>query len=204
MRLLRESVVGFGGSHVELLRTGRMNAQGRFREGSDGTFRVHDSGVFFTESDVNELAQAKGANVAGLRIVADVFGIELEDVDRFTRGRLRSTSDPLRQTHWTDPNDPGRKNRRVGNAALEGASRVLLSQTHRPLTGSARTKRRTHRAETHEKSLTSSWKDVIRADRDRGASMMIEEREYARLSAIPGHSPEGDVRGRAAEAAAWV
>jgi len=54
--------------------------------------------VFFTESDVNELAQAKGANVAGLRIVADVFGIELEDVDRFyLAGGFALHLDPVRQ-----------------------------------------------------------------------------------------------------------
>ena len=35
------------------------------------------------ESDINELAQAKGANVAGLHVVFNQFGIRYEDIDVF-------------------------------------------------------------------------------------------------------------------------
>ncbi len=117
----------------ELLRTGRMNAQGRFLEGGNGTFQVRDPDIFFTESDVNELAQAKGANVAGLRIVADVFGIELEAIDRFyLAGGFALHIDPAAAKRiGLIPSIPAQRIFRVGNAALEGASRVLLSQTHR-------------------------------------------------------------------------
>ena len=67
----------------ELLRTGRMNEMGRFE---DGVTRftldpAHD--VYFLESDVNELAQAKGANVAGLHVVFSNYGIAFDDVDVF-------------------------------------------------------------------------------------------------------------------------
>lgn len=117
----------------ELLRTGRMNAQGRFSEGSCGTFPVHPSGVFFSESDVNELAQAKGANVAGLRIVADIFGIDLDQADRFyLAGGFALHLDPIAAKRiGLIPPIADEKIVRVGNAALEGASRVLLSQTVR-------------------------------------------------------------------------
>ena len=117
----------------ELLRTGQMNAQGRFAEGSSGTFRVHESGVFFTESDVNELAQAKGANVAGMRIVADIFGIDLDEIDRFyLAGGFALHLDPLAAKRiGLIPSIPGEKIVRVGNAALEGAAQALLSQTVR-------------------------------------------------------------------------
>ena len=59
----------------ELLRTGKMNAMGRFADDLKRITLYHNlSGkegedVFLLESDVNELAQAKGANVAGLQVV---------------------------------------------------------------------------------------------------------------------------------------
>lgn len=116
----------------ELVRTERMNAQGRFAEGI-GRFPVFDPDVFFTESDVNELAQAKGANVAGLRIVADVFGIPLEEIDRFyLAGAFALHLDPEGAKRiGLIPTIPGDKIVRVGNAALEGASRILLSRAAR-------------------------------------------------------------------------
>jgi len=54
----------------EMLRTGRMNAQGRFEEGSNGSFSVNHPDVVFTEADVNELAQAKGANLPTILAVS--------------------------------------------------------------------------------------------------------------------------------------
>jgi uncharacterized 2Fe-2S/4Fe-4S cluster protein (DUF4445 family) len=116
----------------ELLRTGRMNAQGRFADGS--RFAVDAANdIFFTEADVNELAQAKGANVAGLRLAAGVFGVHLEDFERFylaggfarhldlDAGRRIGLLPPLSSERFL----------RVGNASLEGASRVLLSDSRR-------------------------------------------------------------------------
>ncbi len=55
----------------ELLRTGQMNSLGRL-EDNDGRIVLSKTGgqeIYFTESDINELAQAKGANVAGLRVI---------------------------------------------------------------------------------------------------------------------------------------
>ncbi len=116
----------------EMIRTGKMNAQGRFA-GGDGEFKVHESGVTFTESDVNELAQAKGANVAGLRIAADVFGIELHDVDRFyLAGGFALHIDPSAAKRiGLIPSIPDERIIRIGNAALEGSSQALLSRTSR-------------------------------------------------------------------------
>ena len=53
----------------ELLRTGRINALGRFEHGEDRVVLdvKSDAPINFSESDINELAQAKGANVAGLQ-----------------------------------------------------------------------------------------------------------------------------------------
>jgi uncharacterized 2Fe-2S/4Fe-4S cluster protein (DUF4445 family) len=51
----------------ELLRTGRMNDMGRFDDDVQCVTLCHgeDKDIFLLESDVNELAQAKGANDQG-------------------------------------------------------------------------------------------------------------------------------------------
>ncbi len=69
----------------ELLRTGRMNEMGRFEDDVRRVTLSRDAEreVFLLESDVNELAQAKGANVAGLHVVFSSFGIEFDDIDLF-------------------------------------------------------------------------------------------------------------------------
>ena len=42
---------------------------GRFEDGVDRVTLDAGDGIYLLESDVNELAQAKGANVAGLQVV---------------------------------------------------------------------------------------------------------------------------------------
>jgi uncharacterized 2Fe-2S/4Fe-4S cluster protein (DUF4445 family) len=117
----------------ELLRTGRMNAQGRFSEGADRFVVDAANGIFFTEADGSELAQAKGANVAGLRIAAEVFGARLEDIERFylAGGFARHLSLDAGRRIGLLPPLPDEKLVRVGNASLEGASRILLSDSYR-------------------------------------------------------------------------
>src|ERR1043165_5501755 len=69
----------------ELLHTGFMNQLGRFENG-EGRIAIASEGdgpIYLSESDVNELAQAKGANVAGLRVVFNEYGIGFEDLDLF-------------------------------------------------------------------------------------------------------------------------
>ncbi len=69
----------------ELLRTGRMNTLGRFEHGDDAIIvdSTGDEPIQFTEGDVNELAQAKGANVAGLHVIFDRYGARFDDLDVF-------------------------------------------------------------------------------------------------------------------------
>src|SRR5262245_11093967 len=67
----------------ELLRTARMNALGRFEDGLTSVTLDDSGSVYFLESDVNELAQAKGANVAGLQVVFSDFGVQFDDLDVF-------------------------------------------------------------------------------------------------------------------------
>ena len=68
----------------ELLRTGRMNDMGRFEDGAARFIAGRRPATCtFCESDVNELAQAKGANVAGLQVVFSDYGIAFDEVDVF-------------------------------------------------------------------------------------------------------------------------
>ncbi|MGH8020971.1 MAG: ASKHA domain-containing protein [Opitutaceae bacterium] len=117
----------------ELLRTGRMNEYGRFENG-DHTFVVdaaHD--IVFRESDVNELAQAKGANVAGLLVVAQHYGRSLRELDRFylAGGFGRHLDLAAARRIGLLPDLPDEKIVQVGNASIEGAAIALLSVSFR-------------------------------------------------------------------------
>src|ERR1035441_3536188 len=67
----------------ELMRTGQMNERGRFEEGRHRIELDPQGSVFFLESDVNELAQAKGANSAGLEVVFANYGIDFNQIEVF-------------------------------------------------------------------------------------------------------------------------
>ena len=121
----------------ELLRTGRMNAMGRF---ADDVRRVTlyrndvlDEGVFLLENDVNELAQAKGANVAGLQVVFSSYGIDFDDIDVFylAGGFGRHLNLDASKRIGLVPNLDATKIVQAGNTAIEGATIALLSKSKR-------------------------------------------------------------------------
>ncbi len=116
----------------ELLRTGRMNEYGRFEEGSRVTLDEQRD-IFFLESDVNELAQAKGANVAGLQVVFNNLGIPFDEIDVFylAGGFGRHLKIDASRRIGLIPNLPDEKIVQVGNAAIEGACMALLSRSKR-------------------------------------------------------------------------
>jgi uncharacterized 2Fe-2S/4Fe-4S cluster protein (DUF4445 family) len=119
----------------ELLRTGRMNSLGRLENGED-RFLLDSRGdepVYFTESDINELAQAKGANAAGLRIIFEDYGISPNALDLFylAGGFGRYLDLQSAKRIGLLPNLPESKIRQVGNASIEGACLSLLSLTKR-------------------------------------------------------------------------
>jgi uncharacterized 2Fe-2S/4Fe-4S cluster protein (DUF4445 family) len=137
----------------ELLRTGRMNSLGRFEDGRERIVvnTTSDQPVYLTESDVNELAQAKGANVAGLYVVFHNYGIRFDDVDAFylAGGFGRHLNVQSSKRIGLIPNIDASKILQVGNAAIEGASIALLSRTKRAELESL-VKQVTHcRLETH-------------------------------------------------------
>jgi uncharacterized 2Fe-2S/4Fe-4S cluster protein (DUF4445 family) len=111
----------------ELLRTGRMNELGRFEE-----FELAP-GVRFTENDASELAQAKGAHAAGLRIVCERYGVVFDDIDVFylAGGFGRHLKADASRRIGLIPNLPDSKIVQVGNAAIEGAAIALLSRSKR-------------------------------------------------------------------------
>jgi uncharacterized 2Fe-2S/4Fe-4S cluster protein (DUF4445 family) len=119
----------------ELLRTRRMNGLGRFEDAhpeivlaSNGNGRIA-----FTESDVNELAQAKGANVAGLRVVFSEYGIPFRDVDVFylAGGFGRHLSVDASKRIGLIPDLEASRIVQIGNASIEGACIALLSRAKR-------------------------------------------------------------------------
>src|SRR5580658_6781787 len=117
----------------ELIRTGRMNDLGRFEDGEHRITLDAVHNIFFTESDVNELAQAKGANVAGLHVVFSQYGLDFDDIAVFYLGGGfgRHLSVEASQRIGLIPNVPPSRIVQVGNAAIEGASIALLSKSKR-------------------------------------------------------------------------
>ena len=132
-----EGICGSGLIDVlsELIRTGRINSLGRFENGGDKFVLQANSGeeIFVTESDINELAQAKGANVAGLHVVFNKYGIRFEDLDVFylAGGFGRHLNVTSSKRIGLIPNIDDSKILQVGNASIEGACMALLSKTKR-------------------------------------------------------------------------
>jgi uncharacterized 2Fe-2S/4Fe-4S cluster protein (DUF4445 family) len=136
-----EGICGSGLVDVlsELLRTERMNERGRFEDDLSRITLYHDDDrgvdrdVFLLESDVNELAQAKGANVAGLHVVFSSYGIEFDQIDVFylAGGFGRNLNVESSRRIGLIPSLPSSKITQAGNIAIEGATIALLSRTKR-------------------------------------------------------------------------
>jgi len=119
----------------ELLRTEKMNYLGRFSDIEERStiYSNNDYEIFLSEKDVNELAQAKGANVAGLHTVFNKYGIQFDDADVFylAGGFGRHLNIESAKRIGLIPNIDSSKIVQVGNAAIEGASIALLSKAKR-------------------------------------------------------------------------
>jgi uncharacterized 2Fe-2S/4Fe-4S cluster protein (DUF4445 family) len=132
-----EGICGSGLVDVlsELLRTGRMNEMGRFE---DDIRRVtlyidNEKDIFLLESDVNELAQAKGANVAGLHAVFSSYGIDFDDIEVFylAGGFGRHLNVEASKRIGLVPSLSSTRIVQAGNTAIEGATIALLSKSKR-------------------------------------------------------------------------
>ena len=121
----------------ELLRTGRMNDMGRFEDDIQ-RITLHrgeapEEDIFLLESDVNELAQAKGANVAGLHTVFSSYGIDFDDIEVFylAGGFGRHLNVEASKRIGLVPSLDSSKIVQAGNTAIEGATIALLSKSKR-------------------------------------------------------------------------
>src|SRR4029453_15498835 len=110
-----------------------MNTKGRFEDGIERVTLDAGRNIFFLERDVNELAQAKGANVAGLQVVFSDYGIRFDDVAVFylAGGFGRHLKKGASKRIGLIPNIADEKIVQVGNAALEGATIALVSRVRR-------------------------------------------------------------------------
>ncbi len=113
----------------ELLRTGQMNSRGRFTDDSDRFWLDAENDVYLTEGDISQLAQAKAANVAGLHLLHQNYGIDFADLDLFylAGGFARHIDVGHARRIGLIPDLPDERIVQVGNAALEGATLALLS-----------------------------------------------------------------------------
>jgi uncharacterized 2Fe-2S/4Fe-4S cluster protein (DUF4445 family) len=118
---------------AELRRTGDMNEQGRLSDERDRFVVDAAHGLFLSERDINELAQAKGANAAGLRIAVESYGVALSQIRRLylAGGFARYLDVSAACRIGLIPDLPPDRVRQVGNAALEGASIALRSVSRR-------------------------------------------------------------------------
>jgi uncharacterized 2Fe-2S/4Fe-4S cluster protein (DUF4445 family) len=117
----------------ELMRTEQMNERGRFEAGPERIELCADGSVYFTESDVNELAQAKGANSAGLQVVFANYGIDFDQIEVFylAGGFGRHMDVEAAERIGLIPAVAKGQVVQAGNASIEGASLALLSQSKR-------------------------------------------------------------------------
>lgn len=115
------------------LASGAMNELGRFVDDSDRYVLDVDHDIFVSEADISELAQAKGANVAGLGIVLKNYGMDVADLDCFylAGGFARHLNVDTARRIGLIPDLPDHKISQIGNASVEGATIALLSRARR-------------------------------------------------------------------------
>ena len=118
---------------AELRRVGWMSPEGRFAGGLDAYTVAPERSITFSRMDASLLAQAKAANACGQRILLRRLGLEPGQVDRaFLAGGFANAVDiPNAIAIGFLAPVPVERVERVGNAALRGASMLLLSRRHR-------------------------------------------------------------------------
>jgi uncharacterized 2Fe-2S/4Fe-4S cluster protein (DUF4445 family) len=118
---------------AELKRTGLMDELGRFTDGSgEYEFSVSNN-LTLTRADISALAQAKAANYCGQAIVLREYGLPVEKFEKlYLAGGFANYVD---ESNAIDigfiANMPLDKVEKIGNAALEGATIMLLSTAER-------------------------------------------------------------------------
>ena len=117
------------------MRTQRIDPLGRYVDDSHQFDLDPSHSIYLHEQDISELAQAKGANVAGLKIVLNAFGTDWEGIDRFylAGGFARHLDLEAASRIGLIPDLSPDKLFQIGNASLEGASLALCSVSQRTM-----------------------------------------------------------------------
>ena len=117
----------------ELLRTGRLDALGRLVDGSDRFMVCPERGIGLGEKDISQLAQAKGANIAGLGILLKNAGIDSNGIEVFylSGGFAKHLRLDAARRIGLVPDLPDEKLWQVGNSSIQGATIALLSAQRR-------------------------------------------------------------------------
>jgi uncharacterized 2Fe-2S/4Fe-4S cluster protein (DUF4445 family) len=114
----------------ELVRTGKINATGRFVDGTRVLPVAPEHGITFGERDIAEIAQAKGSNFAAQMILMKLFGIGPEDIGTlYLAGGFAEYLDVAQASRigMIVPVPEGRVVK-LGNASLRGARALLCDE----------------------------------------------------------------------------
>ena len=118
---------------AELRRTGLMNELGRFTDDSDEYEFSKSNKLTISRADISALAQAKAANYCGQAIVLREYGLPIEKFEKlYLAGGFANY---VNESNAIDigfiANMPLDRVEKIGNAALEGATIMLLSTLKR-------------------------------------------------------------------------
>ena len=118
---------------AELRRTGMMNELGVFADGSHEFAFAPEQGMSVSRADVSALAQAKSANYSGQRIVLRRYGVTPGEISKlYLAGGFANYVDARNAASIGFIADaPPERVEKVGNAALEGATLMLVSRAMR-------------------------------------------------------------------------
>ena len=118
---------------AQLKTTGQMNELGVFKDGRNEFMFVPEKGMALSRSDISALAQAKSANYSGQFIVLRRYGLPLDHVE--TLYLAGGFANYINVANAVDigfvANLSPERIVKVGNAALEGATIMLLSREMR-------------------------------------------------------------------------
>ena len=106
-----------------------MNPLGKFTSEEDKMFLDNEHNINLSRKDVSSLAQAKAANVCGQALVIKDFGKNILDIENvYLAGGFANYIDIQNAINIGFILDfPLEKIQKIGNSALEGATKLLLS-----------------------------------------------------------------------------
>ncbi len=114
----------------ELRANGLMNELGAYVDGSSQFLFAPDKGMGLSRADISALAQAKSANYCGQLIALRNYGLPIEEISQlYLAGGFANYLNVANAIGiGFIANFPAERVSRVGNAALEGATLMLLSR----------------------------------------------------------------------------